>query len=172
MGVIFKNAPQPLMPGDILLSRLTLKQPNPAHWLVAAATRSSYVHGTMVVSPTEEWSVETFGPRLRPIAADTVCWVYRVNDPNWRDIGQAAADWLLGRLPTAPGHYDWAGAGFLGVQLLAGTPNRKALKNNVPFCFEGVTDAYWQIGHDVVPEIEAGAVIGTDIANSPLLIRL
>lgn len=173
MSVVFVGKPQPLAPGDLLLTRLHWRDPSlPVHLVVAAATRSRFVHGTLVVSPGEEWSVGPFGPELRPAANDVEAWAYRVNDPGWRDIGAAAARWLLERLPVAPKVYDWAGAGFVGVQALMGVQRRSPLRNAIPYCFEGITDALWQVGFDPVPGVEAGAVLGADIAASPVLLRL
>lgn len=189
MAIKFLYEPQTLMPGDLLLTRLNFHDPAfLVHLLVAAGTHSKFAHGTMVTraldarSMPQEWSVGAAGPILRPASTDVECWAYRINSPNWQDIGQFASDWLIARLPKAEHRYDWMGAGFVGIQALMGIQKRQPWKNTVPYCFEGITDAYWQIGFDVVPWLEPGAVLGQDIdestrrvcagSSAPLLCRL
>lgn len=178
MPVIFASKPQRLKPGDIILTRINLRDPSlAAHIVVAGITRSNFVHATMIVPRGDrdgewlEWSTGPGKPSLRKQATDVECWAYRINDPHWREIGNAAGTWLLERIPTTD-RYDWEGAGFVGIQALIGIQHRKPWKNAIPFCFEGVTDACVEVGHDIVPALEAGAVLGADIAKSKMLARL
>lgn len=172
MAVVFKGEPQPLQRGDILVSILNKKQPNPTHWLIAGVTKTPYVHATLIVHPNLEWSIEWAGPRLRKAASDYECWVFRANDANWRDIGEAVAQEAMRQLPTAHKRYGYESAIFVGIQLLQQRTRLERLKSPVPYCFEGVTDLFVYKGFDPVPQIEAGAVLGEHIVNSPALIRL
>jgi len=152
-----------LKPGDILISRMDWW--HPVHLLVAATTRSQFVHASLYIGDGWEWSVEAFGSRLRRSPTDNV-WIYR---PLQAEAAIKAVELALANPVTG---YNWSGAVWTGVR--AAETNRSALHrpSTAKYCFEAVTDVYAKCEYDLVPRLDDGAVLGKDIVSSDLLVRL
>ena len=165
--VVYKYPDNELRLGDVLV---TLFDPFAAWaWAVGVGTKSVYMHTTIYVGNGMEWSVQERGSIIRPVGTDKIQVAFR---PLIAEVGPQAARLAMSNPVKA---YNWTGALWQGVQVLAGQENRKPLPWSVKrakFCSEAVTDIYVAAGYDLVPNLENGATLPKDIPISSMMVQL